>query len=279
MPFKNRKIILIGTGAVAQSVAHRLQELHLAADSVFSRNLEQANAFANIYGIARVLNRLDEVPTDAFVLLALPDDVLPTFAQGIDFKGNIVAHCSGVAVSAVLSHLQNAIPISFHPLQTFIRDKVSSFVDIPIAIEGNSMGITFAIDFAKILGGNPFVLTADEKIRYHLAASIASNFLVTIEAVAAEILGGLKLPDTLLHPLIKSTTQNVLENRPQNALTGPIVRGDVQTIKKHLDAIATDLPHLSDFYRILAKETVRLALQSGRLSVEKGIVIEQILSD
>ena len=275
---QSKEIVLVGTGALAQSLAYRLQEQGLAADYIYSRNPEKAVAFAQKYGIHRVLNDLKEFPVNAFVLLCIPDDALADFGKGINFKGAFVGHCSGLLTANVLT-LENAHRFSFHPLQSFIAGKNAQFQDLPVAIEGEEIATDFAFLFAQKLGAKPFYLSSESKIRYHLSASIAANFLVTLQSISQSILADIGLEKDLMHVLVAETVANIQQKNPQEALTGAIVRGDVDTVKKHLAAIRQYYPQLENWFVEMAKKTVHLAVQSERLNIEKAAALNKLFKD
>jgi predicted short-subunit dehydrogenase-like oxidoreductase (DUF2520 family) len=113
------------------------------------------------------------------------------------------------------------------------------------------------------------VLSAEDKPRYHLAASIASNFLVTLQSVVQQLLEGLDIDRAtareVMAPLIRGTLDNLTATSPEEALTGPILRGDLETVHKHGLALRRHAPHFVPVYASLALETVTLAVRSSRL--------------
>lgn len=216
--------------------------------------------------------------TLAVLFLCVSDDAVATVsmqiaAQSESWEGCLVAHTSGRLTSEVLSAFERkgATVISFHPLQTFSEDRSADrFKDIYVGIEGSETAIQQGIQYVRELGAKYLVLPREAKVRYHLAASIASNFFVTLVALSQEVLYSIGIPPTmafdLLKPLMDGTWQNLQSHVPEEALTGAIVRGDITTLKEHLSALETQLPHLQPIYHALAAETVRVAVRSERLS-------------
>jgi predicted short-subunit dehydrogenase-like oxidoreductase (DUF2520 family) len=150
-----------------------------------------------------------------------------------------------------------------HPLQT-IPDAETDLRETPCAVAAPSpAGAGFATALASALGMAPFELDDDARAAYHAAASMSSNFLITLEESAVEILERAGVADgrTLLTPLVMRTAQNWAE-RGGDALTGPIARGDEATVTRHLDALARIDADLLETYRVMARRTRVLAQRS-----------------
>ena len=113
------------------------------------------------------------------------------------------------------------------------------------------------------------ILTAEAKPRYHLAASIASNFLVTLQSLVQQVFQTLDIDrataQEVMAPLVRGTLDNLAASSPEESLTGPILRGDLETVHKHGLALRRYLPHLVPVYASLAMETAMLAVRSSRL--------------
>jgi predicted short-subunit dehydrogenase-like oxidoreductase (DUF2520 family) len=165
--------------------------------------------------------------------------------------------------------------LSFHPVQSFTASTPpDAFEGIYIGLEGDAPALDVGRQLALDLGAHPFVLTAEAKPRYHLAASMASNFFVTLMALAGEVLAdiGIDRPTgaALLRPLVEGTWRNLATQLPEEALTGPIARGDLDTLLRHTEALATHLPQLTPAYAALAAETVRVAVRGGHLAPDRA---------
>ena len=138
------------------------------------------------------------------------------------------------------------------------------------AIAGSSpAAVDVARELALSLGMVPFELSDDRRAAYHAAASAASNFLVTLEAAAERLAGGAGLPPdqarTLLAPLVRSTVENWAELGPERALTGPVARGDEETVTSQRAAVADTAPELLGLFDVMVDRT--RALAAGRSAV------------
>ena len=207
------------------------------------------------------------------LFLAVPDDRIHPVAQQLwgtksIGPGQTVLHCSGVLGQEALSALvpTRAALGSLHPLQTISDPEVAPerFKGAWAAVEGSPAAMEAAEDIARSLGMKPFRITAKQKILYHAGAVFASNYLVVVEAIAQRLLRHAGLSDeeawAALSPLVRGTITNLLAADPRSALTGPVVRGDTDTILRHLGALTIDDARL---YQMLGRAALELARKGG----------------
>ena len=200
------------------------------------------------------------VLSGACVLLCVPDVAIADAATGIGQSGAIprmVGHTSGATTLEPLSAAgASEGSFSLHPLQT-IPDGESDLTGAPAAVAGtDARAVAAATALAGALGMVPFAIDEVDRPVYHAAASMASNFLVTLEQGASELLAGsgVEDPRQVLAPLIRRTIENWIADGPE-ALTGPIVRGDDATVLRHRDAIGQARPDLVPLYDAMATAT------------------------
>ena len=194
----------------------------------------------------------------------------------------VVLHTSGALPASVLAPLaaEGANVLSFHPLQAVVADSDAHTLDgVYVGLEGEPRAVAAGVELVSALGLRYVVVPAEAKPRYHLAAVMASNFVVTLLGVVQEVLGsvGIDRADAMaiLTPLLQGTLDNLAANGPEDALTGPVARGDVETLRRHGLALRAHLPHLVPAYAALSVETVRIAVRSGALSPERaGAVLD-----
>jgi predicted short-subunit dehydrogenase-like oxidoreductase (DUF2520 family) len=183
-------------------------------------------------------------------LLCVPDRAIAEVARTIE-PGPWVAHVSGGTPLAALE--PHARRFSVHPLQTLTLARG------PEQLDGAWAAVTaeseearrHALWLAETLGLQPFALADDARALYHAGASIASNFLVTLYRAAAQLFDEAGAPPEALLPLMRRTIENDFE------LTGPIARGDWETVERHLAAIRAEAPELEQIYAALAEATKR----------------------
>ena len=212
---------VIGSGRVGSAVAARLGERGIAVG-----------------------------PDGALALICVPDDAIADVAAGIP-EGPWVAHVSGATPLAALEPHRRRF--SIHPLQTFTRARGPEQLDgawcavTAESEEAHAAGLWLA----ETLGLRPFALDDGARPLYHAGASIASNYLVTLHAVAADLFRAAGAPPEALVPLMQRTIENGFE------LTGPIERGDWETVEAHRRAIRAARPEVEPLYDVLAEATAR----------------------
>jgi predicted short-subunit dehydrogenase-like oxidoreductase (DUF2520 family) len=198
-------------------------------------------------------------------LLCVPDDEIESACEAIAVAVpplRLVGHVSGATPLSALASARSrgAETFCLHPLQT-VPDGATSLTGAPCAVSGSTPEAREAATvLASRIGMRPFPLDDDRRVAYHAAASMASNFLVALEESASELLTEIGIEDAreLLAPLVLRTAANWAE-RGGDALTGPIARGDDETVSRHLEAIAETQPELAELYRVLAQRTRELA--------------------
>lgn len=182
------------------------------------------------------------------VLLCVPDAAIADVARATA-PGPWIAHVSGATALAALDpHVRR---FGVHPLQTFTRARGAEQIDgawAAITAENNDAQ-SRATGLAEILGLRPFVIADADRGLYHAGAVIASNYLVTLYRAASRLVAAAGAPPAALVPLMERTIENGFD------LTGPIARGDVETIERHLRDIDRAAPDLVAMYRALAAAT------------------------
>lgn len=201
-------------------------------------------------------------------LLCVPDAEIEAACEAVcRFVPTIrmVGHTSGATTLEALRSAREAgaETFSLHPLQT-VPDAATPLAGSPAAIAGSSPDAeALARGLAEALGMTAFLVPEESRAAYHAAASIASNFLVTLEASASALLeqAGIAGGRELLTPLVLRTASNWAE-RGEAALTGPIARGDEETVARHLAALDETAPELRELYEALASRTRAVATHS-----------------
>ncbi len=274
---------VVGSGALARTLSRSLVNVGIYCDLVTSRSADHANTLANDIGASHATTYADaDFSSARLVLMAVPDDALSSLASDLaqrsDWKNTVVLHTSGALDASVLEPLEQAGARtgSFHPLQTFTgNDSPDVFKGVSIGIEGSEQACLVATHIADSLLSNPVEIPSAQKALYHAAAVMASNHAVTLMAAAEEFwqlaTENRQSFSEALGPLIKQSVSNAVETGPEEALTGPIVRGDAGTLQLHLEAVSRFLPHLLPLYGAVAAETVHLSMRSGRLSPEQAV--------
>ncbi len=287
-----REVAIIGAGVVGSAFGHLLRRKGYEIKGVYCRTRKAVRVASDFIG--QRINDGDMAHTASsadLVFLTVPDRVIAPVCHEIASKkgfreGATVIHASGALPSTVLNeaHCCGAFVGSIHPLMSFAnpQEAVERFPGIFCSYESDPEVNPMLKDVVQALGGIPLSVPACDKALYHAAASTASNFVVTLLAVAREILsvanfGHENVSLESLLPLVKSAVSNVEAVGIPEALTGPISRGDVDVVKAHVDAISEQAPRYLDVYRELGKLTISLGLEKGSLDPSAGQEIFKVL--
>lgn len=245
-----KKIAIVGAGKIAHSIVPALIRNGYVIDIILSKNLFSAKKLAQKYSIKHFTNSLKEIPAGIRIfLLSVPDSEIKNTAEklsrlNINFKNSFFIHFSGVEDINVLKSLakEGAATGSLHLMQTFPTKRVAHLKGVHAALESDDeRAYNLLMKISNDLKLKPFKLNSKNKVYYHLAGVIASNFLAGNLYNSEELLAlcGIDKKDSF--EILKSTIFTTLENARKygasNALSGPIDRGDLKTIKKHISAL------------------------------------------
>lgn len=234
---------VVGAGRLGTSLARALRAAGLEVDGPVGRG---------------------EVPRGDAIVLCVPDAEIPAAAEAVAAAAPFVGHTSG---ATRLTALEPAGVGAFglHPLQTFTGEEgPEAFQGAGCAIAGtNPDALAVAEELALALEMKPFEIDDRGRAAYHAAASVASNFLVTLKAAAERIAAGADLRPAqareLLAPLVRQTVENWATLGPERALTGPVARGDDATVAAQRAAIEETAPELVPFFDLMVEHTRELA--------------------
>jgi predicted short-subunit dehydrogenase-like oxidoreductase (DUF2520 family) len=197
------------------------------------------------------------------VLLCVPDQEIAGAAASLPI-GPLVGHCSGATGLAPLAPHE---AFSMHPVMT-VTERGATFAGAGAAIAATTdRALAVARQLSCTLGMHPVEIDERDRIAYHAAASVASNFLVTLEAAAERIAATAGVDRALLVPLVRATVANWAELGPERALTGPVARGDERTVARQRAALAERTPELLGLFDALTDATRALAHDRDRAEV------------
>jgi predicted short-subunit dehydrogenase-like oxidoreductase (DUF2520 family) len=242
------RIGVVGHGRVGTAISEALR----AAGREVAGPLERGQAPAS---------------TDA-ILLCVPDAEIPAAAAAVAGAAPFVGHTSGATGLSALAPSGARGLFGIHPLQTFTGSPsdATRFRGCRCAVGGTSVeALEAARGIARSLGMEPFELGDEQRPAYHAAASIASNFLVALEAAAEEVAAGAGLDPAdaraALAPLVRATVENWAELGPERALTGPVARGDDLTVAAQREAVRATAPQLETLFDVMVERARALARQ------------------
>lgn len=290
MKKKKTNITIVGAGKIAHSLSLSLIPKY-DIESVISRNLKSAQALAKILSVKKYSDDLKDIPqTSDLVILSVPDDQIEKTSlriskQKISFTKKTFIHLSGsenIESLSVLKH-KGADVASVHIMQTFPSKKIVSIKKCFAAVEcDNQKTEKYLFDITKSIGLKPFRIFSAQKSLYHLSGVFASNFLTGNFYAAGKIYSpiakNIKLNE-LLGPIAENTLKNILTEGTVAALSGPVERGDITTVKNHLEDLKSKWFNFSDrglAKLILASYLVQSLMllkvieeKSGKLSAEQ----------
>ena len=282
------KVGFVGAGTVGTALAVRLFQRGCPVMAVSSRNLSSAQKLARLVADCRVCQTAQEVADVAeLIFITTPDDVISEIASEVKWhKGQNVIHCSGAHSIDILEPARRlgANVGSFHPLQTFasVREAMDNLPGSTLVVEAEEPLLSRLKKLASLLNGNWVELKPGDKVLYHVAAVFVSNYLVTLVKLALDLWQGFGVPPKeaarALLPLLRGTVNNIDNVGLPDCLTGPIARGDLGTISKHLNALEAKNSSLLTTYKDLGFQTIPIALAKGRIDESKAQELKVLFS-
>ena len=291
LPHEALRVTVIGPGRLGQTLVASLRQAGIAVPAVVPSPAVVPDPSAD----PPLLPLADAVPLADVVWITVPDDGIEGVAHdvaaalgaplGAPLERPVAAvHSSGLGSLDLLAPLRGVAAgiLSLHPLQSFAAPgDTETLRDVPMAVTGDTPAdLRFGRWLAERLGCRPFALADEAKPLYHLAAAAASNLFVALQSEAGELMAAAASlePDAaarLLAPLVATTAGNVAARGPAQALTGPVARGDVGTVRAHLELLAGQAPRFADTYRSLSLEALHLA--APRLDDETVRTLRELL--
>lgn len=287
MTNKTLTIGFIGAGTTGTALAVRLaqQRYHIAA--VSSRTLASAEQLARRISGCQVCKTAQEVAAAAnLVFITTPDDVISKVAAEVKWhKKQNAVHCSGAYSIDILEPAQHYGTNTgcFHPLQSFasVEQAINNIPGSTFAVEAEEPLLNTLKDMAIDLGGEWVILNPGDKVLYHAAAVFACNYLVTLVKLATDLWQTFGVPQgqatKALMPLLRGSLNNIANVGLPNCLTGPIARGDLGTINKHLKALKENSPHSLGIYKELGLHTIPIALAKGKIDAKRAGELQDLL--
>jgi predicted short-subunit dehydrogenase-like oxidoreductase (DUF2520 family) len=286
------KIGFIGAGKVGTAFGTYLYRKGYSIQGYYSRTMasalkaaEKTNSLA--YKTAEEL----AIDTD-FLLITTSDDEIKGVCdrlagKGAFHEGQIIAHMSGACSSRILQTAKEkgCYTYSLHPLQSF-ADESKALEDLEhtyFSIEGDLERLEVVEAFFRNTGNVIFRIATEHKGLYHVAACVFSNYLVTLMNQGLMYFEKSGIPKEegfkAIIPLVLGTLKNIEALGPEKALTGPIARGDRETVLKHIKAIEKEMPEALAFYKLLGQMTLSLASDHKLRDLQKAEEIKEILRE
>ena len=269
LPDMRRKprIAIVGAGNLGSALAVALRRAGFTVDAVIARgkrnSIRKARLLAKQVG-ARVLTEAADLRAD-LVWFCVPDSQISqaaqNLAQGFGWKGTVALHSSGALTSEELEPLRQrgAAVASVHPLMTFVRGSRPALAGVPFAIEGERSAVQMARHIVRELGGQPFAIRKQDKAAHHawgtFASPLLTALLATTERVAVSAGVKRKAAVRRMMPILLQTLANYAERGAAKSFSGPIIRGDVDTVSRHLKVLKR-IPPAREVYASLARASL-----------------------
>lgn len=263
---------LIGPGRLGQTLARLWHEQGLVSiNSIVGNTWARTRAAYEFIGAGTATTWEHLAPAN-ITLIATPDDVLEASANrlansGCMRPGDIVLHCSGALASTILASLKNCgvHVASIHPLKSFATPSlaIKNFAGTYCGHEGDAAALETLLPLFSAIGANCFAISPAQKTLYHASAVLACNAMVALMHAALQSMAAAGVPPETtwpaLRPLIDGTLSNIDKLGTEGALTGPIMRGDTQTVARQLAALNALDPQLGEVYAALGKLATLIA--------------------
>ncbi|VEG91560.1 Rossmann-like and DUF2520 domain-containing protein [Legionella spiritensis] len=279
---------VIGAGRLGTSIACALVSQDLAALlQICNRHLEKAQRVVELIGAGEAIATTAALAPASLTFITVPDDKILIIAERLArekrlIPGSVVVHCSGALNADVLRPLadQGCHTASVHPLRAFSGNPHfgNRFNQCDCVVEGDAVACQRLIPLFDSLGAHVMTIDSTYKASYHVAATIASNYLITLAAEATELLKKSGVNPSQAKRMISNLMQGSLENitrsnEVKEALTGPLARGDAATIALHLQAISNS--STKALYRAAGLATLSLT----DLGEQQQQELSQLLND
>ena len=259
------RITIVGAGNLGWALGLALRKAGYRIDLVVSRasgaSLARARALANRLGSRALAAREAKIKSEV-VWLCVPDAQIANVAKALakvhPWKGRVALHSSGALTSDDLSALRRrgAAVASIHPLMTFVRGARPELAGVPFAIEGDAAALRVGRRIVVDLGGKTSMIRKADKAAYHAWSTFTSPlltaFLATTEHVAGAAGVRREAAKQRMLPILRQTLANYMSFGPRGSFSGPIVRGDIEVVKRHLHVLAK-IPLARDVYVTLAR--------------------------
>lgn len=255
---------IAGAGNVGSFLAMEFHKAGCRINQIYSRSFEHAFELSQKVNSIPV-NIVDEInPNTDVIFVALPDNVIPSFFDQIsgNFKHlSVKPVLASTAGSVLLDELRSHYSESgvFYPLQSFTRYTRPEANIVPICIEGSNELVALKLSqIASLISSNVKQVDSSQRLKLHLAAVYACNFSNHMIALADLIANNAEIDFDILRPLIKETFTRLNDNTPSSVQTGPAVRGDVNTINKHLKMLEEfNDPSLKAIYSLVSESIIK----------------------
>ena len=233
---KKYKIVIIGSGNVAEHLLRAFKNsINSEVIQIYSRNTTTGKNLSNSFEV-ELTNSIDDIKNADLYLISISDTAISELSSSLPFSNKLVAHTSGAtSIESINSANRQAV---FYPLQSFSKGKEIDFSQIPICIEAkNSEDLQTLTEIAKSISNTVKSISSEQRKYIHASAVFVNNFANHLFNIGKEIAEQNNIDFNLLKPLIRETVEKLEYKTPKEAQTGPAIRGDKETMERHLELI------------------------------------------
>ena len=276
MSKSQRTIGFIGIGVLGKGLALSLASRGYSVVAAYSRSLSSAWWLGDRLPECRVYSSAQDLADNCdLVFITTPDSVIEDVASALSWRpGQGAVHCCGASSTEILLPVsrQGGVCGAFHPFQTFasLEDPESAaarLTGVSFAVAGEGWLRPYLLDMARNLGGRPVPIDDADRPLYHASAVLACGYLTALLQGAVSLWAAMGFtPEEAmdaLYPLAKTTLDNALRMGTAASVTGPVVRGDTQTMQAHLKELSRQVPAVVPLYQALAEASIPLAQERG----------------
>ena len=284
---KSQKIGFIGAGKVGTALAVRLFKSGYSVIAVTDANLRATEKLAELVSGCQVFKNAQQVADSVeLIFITTPDDYIHKVCSELTwYPDQNVVHCSGAASIDILEPAKKvgALVGSFHPCQAFasVDEAIKNIPGSTFSIEAQPPLLDLLKEMASSMGCDWIVLNPRDKALYHAATVFVSNYSVALLKIATDLFQSFDVSLTqatkVLMPLIQGNLNNMRNLGLPNCLTGPIARGDIGTIKKHIKILQEKDSTVLKLYAELGLQIVPVALAKGTIDDRVGNNLKALL--
>lgn len=288
------KIAFIGAGKVGTAMGIYFVDNKIKVVGYYSKSFSSAKEAAILTNSKAYHNIYDLIEDADTIAITTPDDIISSVINDLKkgnavFNGKVIFHMSGVHSSDILSPLkenkENELTVlSLHPLLSF-SDSINSAKELKsttFTLEGKGIRLSEVRDLLEKLGNRCIEISTENKVLYHTACTVLANYFVTIIDVGLSMLieAGFSKEEAsiIAEPLITKTLENIIRQDTEQALTGPISRGDLGTIGQHINLLKKNKKWL-ELYKALGTHTIELAKRAGKIDQDSALKLMEVLKD
>lgn len=284
-------ISFIGAGKVGTSLGIYLKKNNFNVLGYYSRSFSSSEKASNLTNSIAFKTLKATLKAD-IIFITVNDDSIKEVAMNIsrlniNLENKIFVHMSGALSSCEIGVLKRETTdvVSLHPIQAFadVSNSVEQLQNTTFSIEGGDKAIQKIKNILDKCSNPYFILEENQKSLYHASACVVSNYLVTLLDYGFSILKHIGIPEELainsFFPLIEANINNIKKSGTEKSLTGPIARGDLDTIKKHLEAFKENDFNNTHLYKVMGDYTISLAQKDKLKNNKKALQISKLLEE